>query len=102
MVVLCEAQKGNWLQIRFHDFDSVWVLEKSGEISLMEMVHRYLQIKMPNITNHMSPCHVAPELLELTPQELRQELLEKREQKQRDAEEARLMEEEAKNASDLS
>jgi hypothetical protein len=97
MVVTCEAQKGNWLQIRFNDFDSVWVYETSGEITLMDKLHRFLQVKMPNITNHKSPCRVEPHLLELTPVELREELLQKRQEK-KEAEEAALAEAEAKKA----
>mmetsp|Transcript_15235 Transcript_15235/g.22918 ORF Transcript_15235/g.22918 Transcript_15235/m.22918 type:complete len:136 (+) Transcript_15235:52-459(+) len=81
MVVICEAKKGNWLQIRYHDYDTVWVLETSGEIALLEPLHRFLQVKMQSITKNTSPCMVPPHLLELTPEELREDLLIKRREK---------------------
>lgn len=81
MVVRCEARCDPWLQIQFNEFDAVWVLEKSGDIILMDRLHEFVQQRLPNFMNRNSPVVVPSEILELTRDELREELLKKREMK---------------------
>jgi hypothetical protein len=100
-VVRCEAKCNNWLQIQFDEFDAVWVMEKSGDITLMDRLHDYVQQRLPNYMNHQSPMLVPSHIIELTKDELREELLKKRELKRENeeraaAEETRRKEEEKK------
>lgn len=78
MVVRCEAKCGNWLQIQYNEFDTAWVMEKSGDIILLDLLHQYVQHRLVNIMNHNSPVVVPYEVTQLTKEELREELLKKR------------------------
>jgi hypothetical protein len=86
MVVRCEAKCDNWLQIQFNEFDAVWVLEKSGDITLMDRLHDFVQQRLPNFMNQQSPMVVPSHVIELTKDELREELLKKRELKKEEEE----------------
>ena len=86
MVVRCEAKCDNWLQIQYNEFDTAWVMEKSGDIILLDLLHQYVQHRLVNVMNHNSPVVVPTEIVELTKEELREELLKKRQVK-RDLEE---------------
>lgn len=78
MVVRCEAKCNNWLQIQYNEFDTAWVMEKSGDIILLDLLHQYVQHRLVNVMNHNSPVVVPSEIIELTREELREELLKKR------------------------
>ena len=57
------------LQIRYEEFDAMWVLEKSGEIPLMEKLHPLNQNKFANIM-HKSPSTFPEEEFELKADDL--------------------------------
>jgi hypothetical protein len=100
MVVRCEARCDPWLQIQFNEFDAVWVLEKSGDITLMDRLHDFVQQRLPNFMNRNSPVAVPSSILELTRDELREELLKKREMK-RELEEKAEAEERARREEEM-
>jgi hypothetical protein len=81
MVIRCEARCDPWLQIQFNEYDAVWVLERSGDITLMDRLHEFVQQRLPNFMNGRSPVAVPSSILELSRDELREELLKKREKK---------------------
>jgi hypothetical protein len=57
------------LQIRYQNFDAVWVLQKSEEIPLMEKLHPLNQNKFANIM-HTSPSSFPEEEFELKADDL--------------------------------
>lgn len=69
MVVQCGAELNGWLQVRYETFDAVWVLQKSGDIPLMEKLHPLNQNKFANIMHH-SPAVFPEEEFELKPDDL--------------------------------